>query len=52
MVPVPSCTSVGGIPVTQLIAADKLGRRCIGAELDPTYCAHIIARYEADNDRI
>ena len=24
MVPVPSCTSVGGIPVTQLIAADKL----------------------------
>lgn len=31
---------------TTLIAADKLGRRCIGAELDPTYCAHIIARYE------
>lgn len=24
MVPVPSCTSVGGIPVTQLIAADRL----------------------------
>lgn len=25
MVPIPSCTSVGGIPVTQLIAADRLG---------------------------
>ena len=24
MVPIPSCTSVGGIPVTQLIAADRL----------------------------
>jgi malate dehydrogenase len=24
MVPIPSCTSVGGIPVTQLIAPDKL----------------------------
>ena len=24
MVPIPSCTSVGGIPVTQLIAKDKL----------------------------
>lgn len=32
---------------TTLIAADKLGRRCIGAELDPDYCAHIIARYES-----
>ena len=31
---------------TTLIAADKLGRRCIGAELDPTYTAHIIKRYE------
>lgn len=31
---------------TTLIAADKLGRRCIGAELDPDYCAHIIRRYE------
>jgi malate dehydrogenase len=24
MVPIPSCTSVGGIPVTQLVAADRL----------------------------
>ena len=24
MVPIPSCTSVGGIPVTQLIASDRL----------------------------
>ncbi len=31
---------------TTLIAADKLGRRCIGAELDSDYCAHIIQRYE------
>jgi uncharacterized protein YbjQ (UPF0145 family) len=31
---------------TTLIAADRLGRRCVGAELDPMYCAHIIARYE------
>lgn len=34
---------------TTLIAADKLGRRCIGAELDPDYCAHIIRRYEEQN---
>lgn len=32
---------------TTLIAADKLGRRCIGAELDPDYSAHIIKRYES-----
>ena len=31
---------------TTLIAADRLGRRCVGAELDPMYCAHIIKRYE------
>jgi hypothetical protein len=31
---------------TTLIAAERLGRRCIGAELDPMYCAHIIHRYE------
>lgn len=32
---------------TTLIAADRTGRRCIGAELDPMHCAEIIARYEA-----
>lgn len=31
---------------TTLLAADKLERRCVGAELDPMYCAHIIQRYE------
>lgn len=31
---------------TTLLAADKLERRCVGAELDPMYCAHIIRRYE------
>jgi len=31
---------------TTLLAADKLERRFVGAELDPMYCAHIIARYE------
>jgi hypothetical protein len=31
---------------TTLIAADREGRRCVGAEIDPLYCAEIIARYE------
>jgi hypothetical protein len=31
---------------TTLLAAAKLERRCVGAEIDPMYCAHIIARYE------
>lgn len=31
---------------TTLIAADRTGRRCIGAEIDPMHCAEIIARYE------
>ena len=30
---------------TTLIAADKCGRRCIGAELDPIHCGGIVARY-------
>lgn len=32
---------------TTLIAADRLERRCIGAETDPMHCAEIIARYNA-----
>jgi DNA modification methylase len=30
---------------TTLIAADRLERRCIGAEIDPMHCAEIIQRY-------
>jgi len=30
---------------TTLIAADRTGRRCIGAEIDPMHCAEIIVRY-------
>ncbi|MGH3447088.1 MAG: DNA methyltransferase [Nocardioidaceae bacterium] len=30
---------------TTLIAADRLDRRCIGAEMDPLHCAEIVARY-------
>lgn len=29
-----------------LIAAEQLGRRCIGTELDPKYCDAILARWE------
>jgi hypothetical protein len=32
---------------TTLIAAERTGRRCVGAELDPMHCAEIIARYKA-----
>lgn len=35
---------------TTLIAADRTGRRCVGAELDPMHCADIIARYHAEAD--
>lgn len=31
---------------TTLIACEQLGRRCIGAELDPTYCENIIERWQ------
>lgn len=31
---------------TTLIAAEKLGRRCFGMELDPHYCDVIVARWE------
>lgn len=32
---------------TTLIAAEQLGRRCYGMEIDPIYCDVIIARWEA-----
>ena len=31
---------------TTLIAAERLGRRCIGIELSPTYCDVIVRRYQ------
>jgi 16S rRNA G966 N2-methylase RsmD len=31
---------------TTLIAADQLGRACVGAEIDPEYCAGIIRRWQ------
>lgn len=31
---------------SQLIAAEKLGRRCFGLELEPTYCDVILFRWE------
>ncbi len=30
----------------QFIAAEKLGRRCFGLELEPAYCDVILARWE------
>lgn len=33
---------------TTLIAAERTGRRCIGAEIDPMHCAEIIARFRAE----
>jgi ParB-like chromosome segregation protein Spo0J len=32
---------------TTLLVAEKLGRQCIGAEIEPEFCLHIIARWEA-----
>jgi DNA modification methylase len=29
-----------------LIAAEQLGRRCFGCELDPRYCDVIVERYK------
>lgn len=31
---------------TTLIAAEEMGRACIGAEIDPRFCASIVARWE------
>jgi DNA modification methylase len=31
---------------TTLIAADRVGRTCVGAEIDPLYCAQIIAGFD------
>jgi hypothetical protein len=48
-------TAEGGIVIdpflgsgTTLFAAEQTGRRCIGAEISPEFCAEIIARYGAD----
>jgi len=35
---------------TTLFAADQTGRRCVGAEIRPEFCAEILARYAADPD--
>lgn len=35
---------------TTLIAADRIGRRCIGAEIDPMHCAEIIDRYHQQSE--
>lgn len=32
---------------TTLIACEQLGRRCVGADIRPDFCTHIIARWEA-----
>jgi DNA modification methylase len=31
---------------TTLIAAEQLGRRCFGLEIDPAYCDVIVQRFE------
>lgn len=32
---------------TTIIAADRYGRRCYAMDIDPTYCAVSIARWES-----
>lgn len=36
---------------TQYIAAERLGRRCYGIEIDPRYCDVILRRWEAETGR-
>ena len=36
---------------TTLFAAEQSGRRCIGAEIEPEFCAEIITRFGADGAR-
>jgi site-specific DNA-methyltransferase (adenine-specific) len=31
---------------TSLIAAEQLGRRCFGMEIDPAYCDVVVERWE------
>jgi DNA methylase/Protein of unknown function (DUF3102) len=37
---------------TTLFAADAMGRRCVGAEIDPRFCAQIIGRYPGGAVRV
>lgn len=34
-----------------LIACESLGRKCVGAEIGPEYCARIIARWQAKSEK-
>jgi DNA modification methylase len=36
---------------TTMIAAERLGRRCYGIEIDPRYCDVILRRWEAETGR-
>jgi hypothetical protein len=39
-------SKVGASLKAQFIAAEQLGRRCYGVELEPKYCDIIVARWE------
>ena len=36
---------------TSLVAAEQLGRRCYGLEIDPAYCDAAVTRWEAFTGR-